>query len=706
MAIITKIRERSGLAVGIVALGLVLFIVGGDLLSPNSLLMGGRNTTVGKINGKKVDYKELQAMIEKQKQSYFINTGNAPDENAMQGIREQAWQQLIFKYAFKKEFDKIGIKVTDDEIFDMVQGNYIHPAVRQAFTNPETGEFNKAAIQNFLRNIKQMEPRQQAAWLNFEQQLPDDRMRTKYENLFTSTVYATVAEAQREYETQMRKADVSFLFIPFNSIADSTIAVTDAELNAYLQKNKARYQTEATAVIDYVVFDVVPSKEDSAFVKEELARLKEGFAAAQDDTAFAKMYSEGENNLDFRSVESLPEPLAKMANELQAKQVYGPFFDGADAVLYKIAEINNNGEPVLRASHILFRNNEGTDEGKARAKKQAQNVLKEIQAGASFAEMAKKYGTDGTAPRGGDLGFFGKGRMVSAFENACFSATKTGVLPNVIETEFGFHLIDITAMPTNRQFKVVEIRKSVLAGQQTIEEVYRKADEFAATVKNQADFDQKLTEPEYANLKKQTAVRLSKQQNSVNDLTDAREIIRWAFNDANVGEVSKVFDARDKYVIAVLKNKVEKGTSPLEDVREPVTQQVRKDKKAQQIIEKLKGITATDFAAIAQAYGADAKTGTAPGLTANSNFMPEVGYDPETVAKAVFLKEGQKTAPFKGENGVVILTATKVEAAAEIADYSLYKKQIEDRRKGRAANAVNEAVKEIVTVEDNRIKFF
>src|SRR5690349_13294413 len=123
MAIINTIRKKSGFAVGIIALAMVSFMILGDLLGPNSRLLGGNNNVVGEIAGEKVTYEEFDAALQNAKNNYASQTGKAPTEEELVSLREQVWGQMILKIAYRKEFDRLGIAVSDDEVYDMVQGN-------------------------------------------------------------------------------------------------------------------------------------------------------------------------------------------------------------------------------------------------------------------------------------------------------------------------------------------------------------------------------------------------------------------------------------------------------------------------------------------------------------------------------------------------------------------------------------------------------
>ncbi len=154
MSITSKIRERSGLAVAIVAIGLILFLVGGDILGPNSVIMSSFRQKIGEIDGTKVTATDFQDQIARSEYEFQVQNNKAPTAEEQNQLRDQAWNQLFFDRVNREEFEKLGLGVPENEQVDMVQGKNIHPAIKQAFTNPQTGEFDKAQIQNFLKNIK------------------------------------------------------------------------------------------------------------------------------------------------------------------------------------------------------------------------------------------------------------------------------------------------------------------------------------------------------------------------------------------------------------------------------------------------------------------------------------------------------------------------------------------------------------------------
>ena len=193
MALINTIREKSGVAVGLVAVGMLLFIVGGDLVGGNNKLFGGNNQTVGEVAGQKVELADYNNALEQAKQAFVAQQQRQPDEQALGYLRDQAWNQTIYRLAFQPEWEKLGLTVSDDELVDMVQGDNVSPGIKQAFTDPKTGQFDKARLIEYLKNLDKLPPENQAAWRNFEANLPAERLANKYNALLKNSVYVTSA---------------------------------------------------------------------------------------------------------------------------------------------------------------------------------------------------------------------------------------------------------------------------------------------------------------------------------------------------------------------------------------------------------------------------------------------------------------------------------------------------------------------------------
>lgn len=700
MALINKIREKSGLAVGVVAVGLILFIVGGDMFFGNNSILLSDQQNLGEIAGEDISLKEYQRELEQAEQDYTLQQNKTPTEAERASLREQAWNQLILKKAVQEHYDQAGIAVSKAEVIDMVQGDNIHPAIKQAFVNQQTGQFDKSLVVQYLKNYKNLQPIDKFRWDNFESRLPQDRARAKYEAMLKASGYVTKEEAKREYENQNTKAEVKYLYVPYSLIADSTIKVSDDEIKSYIGKNKDKYKSQAGRTLEYVQFRIEPNARDSAFFLKELEEVKTQFATAENDTAFAKAKSDNPSSPKTYAPNELPTELASQV--VSAGQVYGPYVSGGSYTLYKVLSAGNEGAFSAKASHILFDSRGKSDDEKKEVKKKAESVLKEIKGGANFEEKARTHGSDGTASQGGDLGWFPEGRMVPAFEKAIFGAAKTGLSPNLVETEFGYHIVKVTATKTNLKYKVATIQRNITAGDETKDEIYARASQFRSQINSAADLDASIKKD--ASIAKMVASNVAQSAYNINDIQDARGLIRWAYNDAKVGSVADLQEFNDRYVVAVLTKSQEEGVASVNDVRDAVTAELRKQKKAEQIVAKLGGNGSLED--LAKQY-AGAVVNTASDVSLASAAISEIGYDPAAVGRVFGLKkDGDRTKPFAGESGVVVLSRVKITPAAEIADYNMYKSQVEQKVNGRLQYSLFEAIKELAKIKDNRIKFF
>jgi peptidyl-prolyl cis-trans isomerase D len=703
MALINKIREKSGWAVGAIAIGLLCFMVLGDLLGPNSRLLGNNRVIVGEVAGEEITYQEFERVLEEVKQAYISQSGRQPTDNELYALREQAWNQIIFRVAFQQEFDRLGLVVTDDELDDMVRGNNIHPAIRQSFTNPQTGEFDRAMVVSYLGNLQNMPPEQRVMWYNFEANLRPDRLRNKYYNLFTQSNFITSAEAARYHEAQNSTASMRYLYVPFAALGDSGIAVTDAQLRTYLQNNKHRYQVEAGRSVEYVTIPSAPSTEDTAAYREDINSLIEQLKRTENDSLFVRAHSDAPYSGNYLTVGELPENL-QASLPLQQGTVYGPFAEGGMFVAHKITDVRAGDVRSVRASHILIRTEGETPEAKSAALNQAREIIAKIRAGGSFEALAREFGTDGTASVGGDLGWFTEGRMVPAFERAVFGAPGPGLLPAPVETEFGFHVIQVTAPASSQTFQVATLSRSITPSDATRDEAFRRADLLASTSRNIETF--RANAEQDAELVRSEARMIGTNDRNVNNLSNARELIRWAYAEkTNVGDVSPVFEIDDQFVVAVLTAKREKGTANLEDVREEVAAAVRNEVKGNRIVERLSGLQGT-LDEMATAYGAEATVRTADGVTLNSVNVPGLGLEPEVVGKVFGLQAGNRSAPFVGQSGVFVVEQTQLTPAPAPENLVEVKSQLAGMRTGRVEGSIYEAIREKADIKDNRHRFF
>ncbi len=702
MALIGTLRNKMGTWVVIFVFVAIAAFVVSDIFSGNSSILNWGKNSVGEIAGTEITYEEYQSVIREREANYFLNFGREPGERERPSLRQQAWDMLIARHAIEAQYEKIGVEVTSEELWDMVQGKNVDENVKMAFTNQETGQFDPDQVVNYLNQLKTMpegsEPR--IRWEMFQKDLRPGRARIKYENLILKSNYVTKAEAEREYHLQNDVAEVKYVYVPYYAISDSAAKVTDDALKAYYNKNIERYKTEETRDIKYVTFPVVASPEDSLAVTEALDRAVAEFKNAQDDSTYAAAVTEGNDPYTKYTIATLPSFLS--IDSLVQGKVIGPVLDGETFKVVKVSRIFNDTASTARAKHILIRWDDDSESAKKAAKEKALGILKDIKGGADFATQAREFGTDGTASRGGDLGWFSSGQMVKPFETAVFSATKTGVLNDVVETEFGYHIIEVSDLKTNKAYQLATVEFDITPSDETINEAFRKAEAFASDLTNQADFEKRAKEQSLTVLDARNVLAGDRR---VGTLGETRQIVQWLFRDASEGKISQVFDLGDQHVVAVMTNQTEKGNKPLSTVKEEITPAVRNEIKGKLIIEKLKGLNGT-MEEIANAFGSDAGVYTSSDLKLNSNSMPTVGFDPIAVGLAFSLEEGKRSTPVAGENGVVLIELNNKTIAPSMGDYSFYKTQIEQTNNNRSGFSISEAIREKANIVDKRYRFY
>lgn len=717
MALINTLRKRMGkIVVAFVAFSMFAFILT-DLFQSNSTLFGGDDRNLAEIAGTDISYEEFQAKVDELSYVFAINNGREAQGAELKTIRDQAWNALILQYAYYPQFAELGITLTEAEQKDMVQGNNIHPQIKQFFTDPNTGEFSKDRVSQFLSSLSSPQASaQRASWVTFEKSLVQSRLTSKYSNLLEMSNFVTDAEAKAKYVAQNSNMSVDYFYVPFFSVSDSLFTVSDSELKSYLSDHSEQYQREESRSISYVSFPIQPSADDSAFVKEEITSLADGFVSAENDSIYAMRNSDGANY--FKSIND-PGLIPTGLVDAEVGTVTEPILLNGSYIVQKLTAITEGDEAFVKARHILIEMDGNSESAKSAARTKAEGILRQLRNGASFDQLAAENSADqSNANNGGDLGWFGEnGGFVQAFKDAVFAHRGTGLLSEPVETSFGYHIIRIDEPKTYTTYKVAVIEKELFESDATLNDIYRQADLLAA---NSDDTESFVAKAKESALQVRNASSITKNDTRVGVISDARAITLWLYNDASVDAVSEVFELEGNYVVAVMTGRQMEGIAQLSQVRNEIQSKVLNQKKAEYIKEKIAGLSGDDYEVMKETYGAEARTGSAD-LTLNSNSFPNVGFAPEAIGVAFSLDEGEKTAAFDITNGVLLLTATSKSLPADQENYETYKSTVANERRSRQAvianfplsftplfvpQSVDNAVKEFAEVDDKRYKFF
>ncbi len=696
MATLERIRNRAGILVAaFIGLALLAFILN-DLLGSGQKVFGGGNQRVAKIDGESVSIHDYQNQIAEFEDYAKLSSGRSSlDEATSQRLREQVWNQMVQKIVMDKKYEEVGIEVTPDEVMDMVAGKNVHPSIRQMFTNPQTGVFDQAQVINFLQN-KSQDPQASFYWSFLEKQLKEERLFTKYATLIKHGMYVTGSQAKMEAKSKSKEVDFNYMVVRYNTLSDSLIKVSAADVKEYYNKHKENYKVDATRDIEYVSFKVEPTEEDKKSTYDWVNKQKEAFSnPATDANQFVQMNSENQTEARFWKAQQLSSELQQFVAAAAVNEVYGPYLENETYKLSRLVDIQQLPDSV-KARHILIRNN--TPERNAQV---ADSLLNRIKAGDDFAALARKYSEDpGSAINGGDLGWFVEGTMVKPFNDAAFMNKKGEVVK--VESQFGIHIIEVQDKGAAvTKYNIATVERKIDYSSKTYQTVFSDATRFASENNTAEKFNAAITKE---NLVKRYGKGIKTTDQAVGALESSRELVRWAF-ESEKGSMSPIYEFGDEIVVAVLTGEQEKGYAKLADVSSSISRELTNDKKAEQLIADLSA-KAKGSSSIEQLASAKNTTvETASHINFGSFQVPGAGVEPALVAAATTAKENQLAGPVRGYNGVYMVQVTNSTPLTE-QNQEVEKAQLKQQNSYKVDYQLIQTIISKTEIEDSRIKFF
>ncbi|MFC2087889.1 peptidylprolyl isomerase, partial [Bacteroidota bacterium] len=665
-------------------------------------LFGGRQTEIAEINGKSISYFDYENRLEyvTEVQKLLANT-NALDEQTMEQIREQNWQQIVREQVMSEEYENVGIAVHSEEVYDMVQGTNIHPYIIQLFADPQTGQINRTNILQFLKTMDQ-DPsgKNKAIWLYLEKEMITERKFSKYLNLIQKGLYTTDLQAENYGAERQNTFTFRYMTEKYRNINDSLISFTESDIKNYYNDHKNEYKQEESRNIQYVTFEVLPSEEDEKATQARINSMKNEFEElpVEEDRDYINLNSDSEYDANYYKKEELSEEIQDFSFNNETGAQYGPFFEENSYKIVKINDIRYIPDSV-KARHILIRvqnRNQGIEE----AQKKADSLLNEIKRGADFGQLAQEFSGDmGSAQIGGDLGWFTQGTMVQVFNDACFFGN-IGDLTTV-ESQFGIHLIEI--QDQTKKYKKVRLdilERRLEPSTETYQHYYSLASEFAGQHQDYQDF---MTAFNSNNYYSRTATEIKRNDRDLPGLENAREIVRWAFSSKEKA-VSGVFEVDNNFIVAALTKSRNEGYTPLEDVKTSIINEVKKQKKAEYIIEKILNQSYSDLDELSNLL--KLKVNEAQQISFSSFSFGDAGFEPNVIATASALQQNELSDPIIGNNGVYVIQVTEINSKVDQIDIVNQKNFIQQSLRQRIGFEPYEALKKLAEIEDNRSNFF
>lgn len=704
MAILEKIRKRTTVLILIIGLALFAFVISGVFTS-NDFTGDKVGTTVAEVNGETISIDAFRREMENATQRYGSNVPSAQ-------VLTVVYNQEIRKKILEQQFETLGIAVESDQIMEFVR---VSGYARIPDFQDENGNFNEAIFKNAIADWKINDPLRYEAWLQDEKTIIQAAKEQLYFNLVKSGVNTTLAEDKFSYQMANDKVNLQYIRLPYTVVPDSAIQVSEKEIQTYIKKHKDEFKQEEARDIRFIPFKETPTAEDEKAVEEAITALLNdtveyleesdttdtipGFTNTRDIASFLDRNSDTKFDTIYKTKKELPQAIANALMALRIGDTYGPYRDENSFKIYKITGKKPNG--AVKASHILiaYAGAERADSKITRTKKEAKAKAQKLlnrakKENVAIATLARENSDGPSASRGGDLGYFQEGTMANAFNDFCFQ-NRIGTI-GLVETPFGFHVIKIE--DKQDVIQVATLSREIIPSEETLNTLFTTATTF--------EMEAVAAEPEaFSDIAKAKGYtvrpvnQLKAMDATLPGLGTQRNIVQWAFNeDTEVGDLQR-FEVGDGYAIVQLTKKYKKGLISPEDAAATVIPKIRKERKAEQIINTNRGKTM-------QALAADntIQINSASSLTLKSPVIPGAGREPLVVGTAFALNPGQTSELIQGETGVFKIKVTQKENAPGIENYSPY------TLRNSATDPVNEAVykalEEKAEIEDKRAVFY
>ncbi|MCI2229052.1 peptidylprolyl isomerase [Polaribacter sp. MSW13] len=690
MAILSKIRERSMFLIIIIGLALFAFVL--DPSTLGDFFNSSKVNEIGEINGESISRQEFVKELEAYKQQVG---GGVSEIQAAKTV----WDNTVRKKIYQNQLTQAGITIGEADVWNEIINS---PSVQNSpqYQN-EAGLFDEGLFKQFLADAKNSDDqRLWLAWSNYMNQIRDNAERNTYNNLVTAGLGASLKEGETEYLIDNTKLNAQFVYVPYTTVADSLVKIKKSEVASYIKEHAADYTVEASRDLSYVKFDVVPTSEDEAVIKNGVAELIEDFKKSTDDKLFvSENNSEFSLNSNYQFKNFLNQEVADLIFAGSKGDVVGPYKDKDFIKISKITEIAKMPDSV-KASHILIsyvgsqRATPEVTRTKEQAKKLADSILTVVKKSKSkFADLAKEFSADNTnSEKGGDLDWFNYNRMTPAFRDFTFENKKGDI--DVVETPFGFHIVKIDEQKNIQTvLKLSTFGKNIVPSEATENAIYRKAEQFALAVSNGSNFADVAKENNYS---ARLAVGVKTLDENVVGLGNQRQIVSWAFGkETKVGDFKR-FDLEGSHVVAYVMGITKKGLMPVEKATSSVRSILVNKKKADLISAKLVGNTLQE---LATANSTAVRSAT--NVTLKSPTLSGVGSEPKIVGAMYNAELNKVYNKVVGDRGVYAFKVTNKEEPTALPNYDANRKRIAEARK-RLTFKMYEAIKGASEIEDYR----
>lgn len=657
MASLNTLRTKFGIVLSVViAFALLAFI----LSLKTDLGFSGNDPQVGEMDGDKIRYSE------------YLNTYNtirersgaseASDEQADM-LADAAWQMLLAQHVLKPGFEKMGITVTEPERLAIISGEHPTQALYSIFADPRTGQYNVAAVTEFLTRAES-NPQAQQAWAYLTAQARDEREVAKYLALVRGGAYVNALEVARGTEAANESFNGRWVGRKYNAVPDSLVDVSQAEIKAYYKQHRQQFRQTPSRTLSYVVFEVTPTQEDMEAIEQTVRGVNEEFAVAEDLNTFVRRNRNGQIGDRYLTAAQLTD---EEAEALMAGRQYGPVLKNNEWTMARVLD-SRMVPDSLGIRHIVLPYTED---------KLADSLLAALRGGADFAETAMQYSVyEATAQNGGDVGVLPFSAFTGDFIEPLSTARKGDLLK--IASGDAVQVMQIyRADKPSRHIRIASITYPVVASDATRLNAHNQAGIFSVNAKGSLDA---FNEAAATAAVTPRVATIQEGERTVRGLEKSRELVRWA-NRADKNDISEIFNVGNDYVVALLTGIDDHTTAPMQKVSMQIRNRLMRDKKYAYILREVEGTTLDEVAA-----SLDSEAAPFEHVRYGSFYLNGIGIEPRLVgAISATEQQGTLSAPVKGLSGLYYF---------QVDDIAVEDKQNPEAERVRAQAAAEQSVQQ------------
>lgn len=706
MATIERIRQRSGLLIVVVFVALLAFLLGDLFKSGGSKFFGDPNI-VGSVNGVELSRQEVSKKMEE------LRAGN-PETYANTSSVQLAnfvWTNFMSDAILGEELDAADMGVSEQEIYLDIINN---PNIRQSFAG-SNGQFDENMFKSYLAQVRDnKDVTEQSAemwtqWLSFENAVVNQAKNFKFTNAIEKGVFMPSSLVAAEFARSDAQHPAQYVYVPYIDVNEDEISVSEADAKKYYNAHKDEFTQKDGRNIEYINFQLAPSQADRDALKSELAALSLEWFSAEDDSVFVNLHSDVRFIPEYFTIDQLVGTgIDTLVDGQDVGYQKGPIDLGGSFSVVKLVDKKVLADSV-QARHILipFAGATRVDPSVTRTPMEAKTLADSLFAylqdnPSAFEAVSQEYSSDVVAKeKGGDLGYFGRGMMAKPFENFCYFG-KEGDL-GLVPTQFGFHIIEITDQKgANQAYKIGQVIREILPSDETIQALYGQASTYAASAQSADDYRVLAMEQ---GLSLRPARNLAQFEEVVPGLGTSRRVVRWAWDDdREIGNIGLLENDGKGYVVVILTDKLEEGTTPYESVAAQCLEAAKKEAKKAIITERLEAALsgAASIEDVATAAGKQVRTLNFKVGQAN---IAGVGNEAKVVGTICGIPSGELSGVIAGESGAFVAITQPAQPAPTV-DFSNQARTTQQSLRNLVSVQAYKALQDKADIEDKRHLMF